>query len=277
MPIVRWLALPVFLGLAACGAETSAPPLESSRVEILKPLTMTQLGRERAIRVYLPPDYAQSDRRYPVVYMHDGQNLFDDAASYSGEWGVDESLDELASTSGLALIVVGIDNGGEQRINELSPWPNVEIGDAEGEAYMDFIVNQLKPTIDQKYRTLTDRNNTAIFGSSMGGLISHYAITRYPEVFSKAGIFSPSYWFSPDVYDYTRERPPSNDARLYLMIGELEGKEGIDKLLTMKKELLQLGHPPINLHTEVVPGGEHHETSWREHFAHAITWLFAAD
>jgi len=273
----RWTALLVFLGLAACGAEAPPPSSASDGVEILPSLTMNKLGRERAIRIYLPPDYSLGDRRYPVVYMHDGQNLFDDATSYSGEWGVDESLDELAATSSLALIVVGIDNGGEKRMNELSPWPNANVGDAEGEDYMDFIVNQLKPMVDQKYRTLSDRDNTAILGSSMGGLISHYAITHYPNIFSKAGIFSPSYWFSPEVYKYTRERPPTDDARLYLMIGEREGEESIDDLLTMAKELLELGHPPNNLHTEVVPDGEHHETLWRAHFALAIKWLFAAD
>ena len=274
---IRWTALLALPGLlAACHGEAPPASSASAGVEILPPLTMKPLGRERVIRIYLPPDYARSDNRYPVVYMHDGQNLFDDATSYSGEWGVDESLDELATASGPELIVVGIDNGGEKRTNELSPWPNADAGDAEGEGYMDFIVNQLKPMIDQQYRTLSDRDNTAIFGSSMGGLISHYAIIRYPGVFSKAGVFSPSYWFSPEVYDYTRERPPADDARLYLMIGEREGDESAEDLLTMEKELLELGHPPSNLHTEVVPDGEHHETLWRAQFARAITWLFAA-
>ena len=277
MHTTRRTALIVLLGLAACGDKAPPPSSATASVEILPPLKMTQLNRERVIRVYLPPDYARSDRQYPVVYMHDGQNLFDDATSYSGEWGIDESLDELAATSDLALIVVGIDNGGENRMNELSPWPNADVGDAEGEGYMDFIVNQLKPVIDQTYRTLGDRKNTAILGSSMGGLISHYAITHYPNIFSKAGIFSPSYWFSPEVYDDTRERPPTDDSRLYLMIGEREGEESVDNLLTMEKELLELGHPPNNLHTEVVPDGEHHETLWRAHFAGAITWLFAED
>ena len=275
---IRWTALLVLPGLlTACDGE--APPASSAGagVEILPPVTMKQLGRERVIRIYLPPDYARSDDRYPVVYMHDGQNLFDDATSYAGEWGVDESLDELAAASGPELIVVGIDNGGEKRMNELSPWPNADAGDGEGEGYMDFIVNQLKPMIDRQYRTLSDRGNTAIFGSSMGGLISHYAITRYPDVFSKAGIFSPSYWFSPEVYEYTRERPPADDARLYLMIGEREGNESVDDLLTMEKELLELGHPPGNLHTEIVPDGKHHEKLWRAQFARAVTWLFAAD
>lgn len=266
------LLLPL-LSVAACNSETP-PPSASDNVEVLPPLTIPGLDRQRTIRVYLPPDYAQDDMRYPVVYMHDGQNLFDDSTAYSGEWGVDESLNALASTSGLQLIVVGIDNGGEKRMNELSPWPNAEFGAAEGEAYMNFIVRHLKPMIDEKYRTLGDREHTAIFGSSMGGLISHYAITRYPDVFSKAGIFSPSYWFSPDVYEHTRQQPPADGARLYLMIGEHEGNDSIEDMLAMEKELLDLGHPAAYLHVEVVPDGKHHESFWREHFSSAIVWLF---
>lgn len=268
------LALLALLCLAACETEPP-PPSASANVEILTSLTMTRLDRERTIRVYLPPDYTRSEVRYPVVYMHDGQNLFDDATSYAGEWGVDETLNALATTSKLELIVIGIDNGGEQRMNELSPWPNDEFGDAEGAAYMDFIINQVKPMVDEKYRTLVGREHTAILGSSMGGLISHYAITRHSDIFSKAGIFSPSYWFSTDVYDYTREQPPADDARLHLLIGGNEG-DSIDDMLAMKKTLLDIGHPEINLRVDVVPEGEHHESFWREQFGPSVTWLFAA-
>lgn len=276
MPVItRPLAVLPLLCLAACSKEP-LPPAESANVVILPAVTMSELGRERTIRVYLPPNYAQDDARYPVLYMHDGQNLFDDATSYAGEWGVDETLDELALSIGLELIVVGIDNGGEKRANELSPWPNPEVGDAEGEAYMNFIVNELKPMIDVEYRTLAEREHTAIFGSSMGGLISHYAITRYSDVFSKAGIFSPSYWFSPDVYEYTREQPPADNARLHLTIGGLEG-HAIDDMLTMEKTLLELGHPETNLRVEVVPNGEHHEALWRAYFGAAVEWLFLPD
>lgn len=267
-------AVLALLCLAACDSEP-LPPSASANVEILAPLTMTQLDRKRTIRVYLPPDYARSDARYPVLYMHDGQNLFDDATAYSGEWGVDETLNGLAATSNLELIVVGIDNGGEKRMNELSPWPNEEFGDAEGDAYMDFIINQVKPMVDQNYRSLASREHTAIMGSSMGGLISHYAITRHPDVFSKAGIFSPSYWFSNDIYEHTREHPPANDARLHLLIGGREG-DSIDDMLAMEKVFLELGHSETNLSVDVVPKGKHHETFWREQFGPSVAWLFAA-
>jgi len=267
-------ALLALLCLAACGSEP-LPPSGSANVEILASLTMIKLDRERTIRVYLPPEYAESDARYPVLYMHDGQNLFDDATAYAGEWGVDETLNELAATANLKLIVIGIDNGGEQRMNELSPWPNDEFGDAEGAAYMDFIIDQVKPMVDEKFRTLVGREHTAILGSSMGGLISHYAITQHSDVFSKAGIFSPSYWFSADVYDFTREQPPTDDARLHLLIGGREG-DSINDMLLMEKTLLDVGHPEFNLRVDVVPQGKHHESFWREQFGPSVTWLFAA-
>lgn len=164
-----------------CDTEHDKPSTATKNVIILeKTLTIPKLNRQRRLRIYLPENYQLSKQHYPVLYMHDAQNLFDDKTAYAGEWGIDETLNRLAAENGLSLIVVGIDNGLELRMNELSPWPNQEYGVAEGEQYMDFIVNEVKPFIDKSYRTLTDKNNTAIMGSSMGGLISHYAIFEYP-------------------------------------------------------------------------------------------------
>jgi len=158
-------------------------------------------NRERRIWVYLPPDYNQSNRRYPVLYMHDGQNLFDQATSFAGEWQVDETLERLFKEKGFAIIVVGIDNGGERRIDEYSPWVNSEYGrGGEGDAYVRFIVETLKPYIDSKYRTLP--NETGIMGSSLGGLISIYAGFKYPEVFKYVGAMSPAFWFNPEIYEF---------------------------------------------------------------------------
>ncbi len=184
---------------------------------------MPGLDRTRQIRVYVPPGYATSGKRYPVLYMHDGQNLFDDATAYAGEWHVDETMNALSRSGKLELIVVGIDNGKEKRMTELNPWPNPRFGAAEGKQYMDFVVKVLKPLIDKQYRTKADRANTAIMGSSIGGLISHYAIVQYPEVFSKAGIFSPAYWTAGPSFDYFAAKPAAGDARLYFLMGEKEG------------------------------------------------------
>jgi alpha-glucosidase len=122
--------------------------------------------------------------------MHDGQNLFDNATSFAGEWKVDEILDSLYTYRGFSAIVVAIYNDDKERINEYSPWKNDSLGiGGDGDKYVKFIVNTLKPFIDRHYRTLSGRENTAIMGSSMGGLISLYAALEYPDVFGNAGIF----------------------------------------------------------------------------------------
>jgi predicted alpha/beta superfamily hydrolase len=246
----------------------------SSNVHILDPMTIPELDRQRTIRIYLPPGYIENSHRYPVLYMHDGQNLFDKATSYAGEWEVDEAMDALAKSKGLEIIVVGIDNGQEKRLNELSPWTNKRFGKAEGEQYTKFIVTVLKPYIDQNFRTLADRDNTGIMGNSMGGFISHYAIHQYPEIFGMAGIFSPSYWYSKNVFQHTKEKPLPSSARVYLLMGGKEGRQAINGLEKMTKLLKTQKHPEENLYSQVVPDGEHNEKFWRSEFPKAVAWLF---
>ena len=176
---------------------------------------MPQLDRNRKIWIYLPPGYDVSDKNYPVMYMHDGQNLFDSNTSYSGEWEVDETLNKLYQEKGFELIVIGIDNGGDKRLDEYSPWKNKNYGGGEGEAYVDFIVKNLKPYVDKNYKTISDKNNTAIMGSSMGGLISYYAALKHPDVFGKTGVFSPSFWFSNESFAYAKTQGDIKDTKMY--------------------------------------------------------------
>ena len=231
------------------------------------------LDRQRTVRLYLPPDYDTSQETYPVIYAHDGQNLFDDTTSYVGEWGLDESLNQIAEATGFKAIVVGIDNGQEKRMNELSPWTNQKFGPAEGEEYMRFIIEVVKPYIDSNYRSRQEREHTAIMGSSMGGLISHYAIYRFPDVFSKAIIFSPSYWYADEVWGYTKDNPLPHDARLWLEIGAKEGN-AVSNTNKMYDVILATGHPQKAIHKQVDPEGEHNEVSWRHQFGPAVKWLF---
>lgn len=254
-------------------AKQESKSTQSANVTILEPFLMKELGRERIIRIYIPEEYNNETRSYPVIYAHDGQNLFDDSTSYVGEWGLDESLNEIANETGFKVIVVGIDNGQGKRINELSPWENPDYGAAEGEAYMNFIVKQVKPYIDSTYRTLPERNNTAIIGSSLGGLISHYGIYQYPEIFSKAIIFSPSYWYAEEVWDFTANNPVPRDSKLWLEIGEKEGN-AVDNTNKMYEVILNTGHPEENIVKRIDPEGEHNEPSWRRQFVPAVKWLF---
>ena len=235
---------------------------------------MPQLDRHRRIWIYLPPDYEESTDHYPVIYMHDGQNLFDNFTSYLGEWEVDETLNDLADEGYAVPIVVGIDNGGVERVNEYTPWINPQYGGGLGELYIDFIVETLKPHIDENYRTLPGKESTAIWGSSLGGLISHFGILYHPDVFSKAGIYSPSYWWSDTVWTFTRNMGYNEDMRLYQMTGSLEGGTMVEDTWKMHDTLTDLGFGEEELASKVVEDGEHNEQLWREDFAEAYLWLF---
>jgi len=247
----------------------------SAQVHVIEPdFFIPGLNRDRTVRVYLPPDYQQSNKRYPVLYMHDGQNLFDEATAYSGEWRVDKSLNLMAHHQELELIVVGIDNGKQHRITELSAWDHETYGKAEGQLYLDFIVQQLIPHVNQHYRTISDREYTGIMGSSMGGLMSHFAIHRYPQVFSKAGILSPSFWYSHEVFSFTRQQPIPADSRLYFLMGNEEDKAMVDDMHHMVNQIADAGHPYCNLVSKTVPGRGHSESFWAEEFPKAVKWLF---
>ena len=258
----------------ALSGAASRPSTAQPNVHVLPPMKIPGLGRERTIRLYLPPGYETSAKRYPVLYMHDGQNLFDAATSFLGEWEVDESLNALARERGLELIVVGIDNGGEHRLQELTAWDNAKTGKAEGAAYTAFIVDVVKPYIDAHYRTQRDRRHTAIMGSSLGGLISHYAITRYPQVFGKAGLFSPSYWHAPDAYTYMESHPLPHDAKLYFYCGGREDEHMVPDMQRMATLVRQTGLPQERIAVDVDVDAQHNEAAWRKEFPRAVLWLF---
>lgn len=237
-------------------------------------LKIPGLERDRTIRVYLPPGYDKGDGEYAVLYMHDGQNLFDDATSFVGEWGVDEVMNELSESEGFNLIIVGIDNGGGNRIHELTAWDHEKYGKAEGKEYMNFVVSVVKPYIDTNFRTKPDRVNTGIMGSSLGGLISHYAIYEYPEVFGKAGIFSPSYFWGEGPWQQVEEIDLPKDTRLCLLVGGLEGETMVQPMQDMVKRILERGHPADQITSKVNPQGKHNEKLWNEEFKEAVLWLF---
>ncbi|MEH6437704.1 alpha/beta hydrolase [Massilia sp. DD77] len=281
----RTILVPLSLAAALCaslsaGAADKPEPAKASTalpgVSLLaEQLDMPGLNRQRQVRMYLPPGYATSGKRYPVLYMHDGQNLFDTATAYAGEWKVDETLDALAREGKLELIVVGIDNGQEKRMTELNAWSNPRFGAAEGKEYTDFVVKTLKPLIDARYRTLPDRANTAIMGSSMGGLASHYALVQYPEVFSKAGVFSPAYWTARPAFDFVAQKPAPKDARVYLLMGGKEGREMVSDVKRMAEVVRKSGHPAANTVLKIVPGAEHNEAFWAGELREALLWMFA--
>lgn len=235
-----------------------------------------QLNRERPIWVYLPPNYESSKKSFPVLYMHDGQNLFDNLTSFSGEWEVDETLNQLFQEQNLQLIVIGIANGGLKRIDEYSPWMNPEYGGGEGDAYIDFIVNTLKPYVDHHYRTLGDQQNTGLMGSSLAGLISHHGAIKNSNIFGKIGVFSPSFWFSEECFKYVPEFSNDNQQKMYLLMGSKEGEKPIEDFHKMYNLMLARGFKKNHLKEIIVEGGEHNEVLWKNEFKDAILWLYGS-
>lgn len=228
-----------------------------------------QLKTKKKIWLYLPEDYKSSNKKYPVIYMHDAQNLFDKKTSFVGEWNVDETLDSLKAK----VIVVGIEHGNEKRLDELTPFPNEKYGGGNGDAYLGFIVKTLKPHIDSNYRTKTKAKNTIIFGSSLGGLISYYAVLKYPQVFGKAGVFSPSFWFWDKIYEMT-EKSDKIKAKIYFLCGDKESDEMVAEVKKMETLLDRNRCYCLHLNkTVIVKNGEHNEKLWRENFKEALKWL----
>ena len=229
-----------------------------------------QLDMVKTIWVYLPKSYQNSEKAYPVYYMHDAQNLFDDKTSYVGEWKIDEYLDSIISHE---IIVIAIEHGNEKRIDELTPYKNEKYSGGNGDNYINFIKNTLKPHIDITYRTLSDNKNTTIFGSSLGGLISFYAAVKFPKTFGKAGIFSPAFWINKEIFRLVQETEIDKDLRFFFLIGTEEGDDLVDDLETMADLLIKLHFYPKNIKTRIIEGGKHNESFWSHHFPLAHQWL----
>lgn len=231
-----------------------------------------QLDRKRRVWVYLPKGYATSKNTYPVLYMHDGQNLFNEQTAPFGEWGVDEAMDSLQKTTGKEMIVVGIDHGNENRLSEYNPY-DFEKHKGEGDRYIDFLAKTLKPYIDQKFRTRKDAANTFTAGSSMGGLISLYAVLKYPDVFGAAGVFSPAFWTAPQLYtDVDKTDWSGNRPRFFFYAG---GKEGTTMVSDMQRmiAIIEKKKGNVNTFSVVNPLGLHNEPTWRKVFPNFYRWL----
>jgi predicted alpha/beta superfamily hydrolase len=225
-----------------------------------------ELGNSRDVTVLLPPSYHSTQRRYPVLYMQDGQNLFDRAIGFAGqEWQADETMQTLAQ-EGIEAILVGISNT-PQRIQEYNPFPHFWQG--RGDDYLRFLLQQIKPEIDRQFRTRPDRAHTGIMGSSMGGLISLYAFFQHPEVFSFAGVMSPSLWVGGGaIYRVVQERPFVG-GRLYLDNGTRE-----PSARKMKAALSSKGY--VTDHTlkyVAETDGEHNEAAWARRLPDALRFL----
>lgn len=262
---------------------------------VLRQLYSSQLDNARDILVYLPPTYHVGAARYPVIYMHDGQNAFDEATSFAGEWYADETLEQL-SGEGIEAILVAVPNlDGSitgSRLHEYSPFPNARHGVAgRGDAYLGFLCDTLKPLIDGHFRTRPGRADTGLLGSSLGGLISLYGYFRRCNVFGFAGVLSPALYFADDdtIFDFVAAQP-FRAGRLYLDVGtrEFPGDPDPAGTLTSKSGryvldarrlydvLAAKGYAPDrDLLYREDEGAGHHEVAWARRLPDALRFLLA--
>lgn len=231
----------------------------------------------RDVSVHLPSGYrVDRDRRFPVIYMQDGQNLFDPEASFAGSWGVDEAVHAQAGR-GAEAIVVGVPNAGVDRIREYGPWSDPEHGGGEADRYVRFLLDDLKPRVDRRFRTRPERDRTGIAGSSLGGLLSLYAFFRFPGSFGYVAALSPSLWFGNDAIFRFIETAPFVPGRIYLDGGTEESARMVEHLRRLEGMLRAKGYRPGDtLRVVVDPGATHHESHWGRRFRNALPFLLNA-
>lgn len=243
------------------------------KVTIVKDVASPQLNNKRALRIYLPPSYGENlAKRYPVLYMHDGQNLFDaKTASFGVEWGIDETINRLVATGAMdEVIVVGIDNTPE-RIAEYTPCCDPKYGGGKLNAYDAFIVETVKAYVDRTYRTLPGKDTTAIMGSSLGGIASVLIAQRHPDIFSKAGGVSSSFWWNNGTL--LAKVPDRVPVKFYLDAGTRD--DGLDDTTKMRDAMLGKGwRDGDDLMFYKAEGGRHNEASWAARVDKPLTWFF---
>lgn len=260
----------------AISAIAPMPPMPpAGTLRIVEQFASPQLGNQRSLRIYLPPGYdADPRQRYPVLYMHDGQNLFDAAtAAYGAAWEIGATMDRLIADGVVApAIVVGIDNT-KDRVAEYTPCCDPQYGGGKLDAYMAFIVDTVKPWADAHLRTLPEREHTAIMGSSLGGIASVYIAQHRPQVFSRAAGLSSSFWWNQG--EFIAKAPARQPLRFYLDAGT--DNDGLEQTLAMRDAMLAQGYRlDDDLLFYAADGAIHNERSWAARVQRPLAWFFPA-
>jgi pullulanase len=269
----------------ASWAATTATARERTVTGYVESASYPDFLAGRRCWIYLPPGYEKSDERYPVLYMHDGQNLFDETTSFAGEWEVDETLQRLIPAGEVPpIIVVGIENAQLGRCSEYTPWPgrgsSCEGGGAD--AYLAAMRDVLIPRIDSRYRTRTGPANTALCGSSLGGLISAYAGYAMPEVFGRVAAVSPAYqWDNGKMLEFAREKGRPDLHKFYQDMGTQEAvfsnriPNYLDLFQMMREIAVSQGFVEGKDFLSIVGEGQkHHESDWARRFPGIVKFLF---
>jgi predicted alpha/beta superfamily hydrolase len=253
--------------------------IRPGRLEHIDNFESTILNNQRLITVYLPAGYDErDDRRYPVLYMQDGQNLFDPHRAYvpGNHWYLKEAADAaIGERTAAPMIIVGIDHAGPGRMDEYTPvLDKRHKGGGRAADYARFLIEELKPAVDARYRTLPDAENTGVGGSSLGGLVSLYLTLKHPEVFRRAAVMSPSVWWSErailgdmDAYD---GKPP----RMWLDIGGREGVEALQDARTLRDRIAAKGWGEETFRFFEDRRGDHSERAWARRVRQALEFLF---
>jgi predicted alpha/beta superfamily hydrolase len=253
-------------------------------LRVIREVHVPSLGRTTDLYAWLPPGHDEHERRYPVVYLHDGGNLFDPALSYSGAtWRADQALGAL-SARGLDAIAVGVPCSPTARAEEYTPYPHPESGGGRADNYVDFLVEDLKPAVDRTLRTLTGPESTLVAGSSLGGVVSMHAWTRRPDVFGGAGVFSPAFWWpGRPMLDDLQERlsswPHQPHQRVYLDVGGREQPDdaAIEAAYVRDAELVLgwLRGAGVPVRYLFDSQAHHAESAWAERLPAALHWLLS--
>ncbi|NNE29180.1 MAG: alpha/beta hydrolase [Saprospiraceae bacterium] len=250
----------------------------SKNVQILKDtIHIPYLDIKRTLALYLPEGYDQDTVEYPVLYFLDGQSLFDQKIKEGTEWEVDEVLDSVAVAQGKNAIVIGIYNA-DDRLVEYKPFPSDRIYSdkvVHGDKHADWIVKDLKPWIDERFRTKKDPASTIIGGASLAGLMSYYMLMTYPETFGAAIVFSPSFWVHEQVYNLHETNDSLKSQRIYFDAGELETPT-VESVYKMEEILLKAGMKREQIKTDIEPGEGHWHATWVKGFKKAYPWILPA-
>jgi predicted alpha/beta superfamily hydrolase len=232
-----------------------------------------QLNKTRKIWALLPHDYDSSTESYPVMYLQDAQNLFNEEAPY-GNWEIDKKLAVMAEYKIGKIIIIAIEHAEKDRIKEYNVGKTL-LGKGQGKKYIRFVTETLKPFVDSNFRTKREREFTGIGGSSMGGLVSIFSGLRYPEVYGKLMIFSPSLWVVPKL-KIDADAAENSDTKIYLYAGGDESATMIEHVRSFKKNMIasEFIKDKMKINLSINREGKHSETYWSDEFPKAIEWLF---
>ena len=253
-------------------------PFKSNFLPIVKLISeefeIPQLNKTRRIWALLPHDYETSKENYPVMYLQDAQNLFNENAKY-GNWEIDKKLAVMSEYKIGKIIIIAIEHAEQDRIKEYNVGKTV-LGVGQGKKYIRFITDTLKPFIDKQFRTKIEREYTGIGGSSMGGLVSIFSGLMYPEVYGKLMIFSPSLWVVPKIDFLTSDFSEPGDTKIYLYAGGNESATMIQHVKKFKKNMIEneFVADKMKINLSINLKGKHNETYWSDEFPKAIEWLF---